>query len=396
MTGSKLILYRMQEGSFTQLFQRTGGRALVGSSILPILYFHSVSDERSKSWYKSYLTVSATLFETLLKYFVRRGFRFVTLGDYCNDRDLIASGRNICITFDDGYLDNYQFVYPLLKKYRARATIFVSPCYVDTSGITSENPRSEGFLTWEMMKEMESSGLVDIQSHTMTHSKVYASDRIRDFHNPCSDWLYPVTNAFPERRPYYISDERVKKLLPYGTPFLEETSAVTTRRVEINPSFSEYCVEKLQNTDWSRYSFRECFKLVENEYISLKAADELILSRESKEDYEHRVKWEIEESKKIIEEKLDKEVRCICWPHGDYNQFCVDTAFQAGYSLVHAVEGKGPVPDASFTRIGVTEGRFSTISALRVIAKVQALRGRFPYTLLPALNRLLSSSRRTS
>lgn len=362
----------------------------------PIIYFHSVSNEKHSHWYKSYLTISASLFERLLKYFVRRGFRFLTLDEYCSNQEQLSTGRNICLTFDDGYLDNYLCVFPLLKKYGAKATIFISPDYVDTSEIPSQESRRDGFLSWNDMREMEASGLVDIQSHTMTHSKVYSSDRIRDFHHPGSDWLYPVTNISPEKRPYYIGDENVKRLLPYGTPFFKETSAVTTRKVEINPSFSDYCVQKLKNIDWSHYSFQECFNLIEERYTALKAADELILSREARGDYEDRVRWEIEESKRIIEEKLDKTVSSICWPHGDYNQFCIDAAFKAGYRLVHAVKGKGPVPEASFTRIGVTEGRSSTMSALRVIAKVQALRGKFPYTLLSALNRIVSTSRRPS
>lgn len=359
-----------------------------------ILYFHSISPLRMNCWYKSYLTISVGLLEKLVRHFLLRGFNFVTLEECCYDNCKIEANKTIVLTFDDGYLDNYNYVFPLLKKYGAKATIFVSPDFVDPSESPRHQSHGGGFLSWAEMREMEASGLVDIQSHTMTHSKVYSSDYIREFHNPGSDWLYPVTNLFPEYKPFYIGNESVKNLLPFGTPFFTETSALTTRIVEINPSFTEFCVQRLQDTNWSNYSFQECFSHVHNRLSELKDAKQLIVSTETEENYKERVRWEIEESKRLIEENLQKEVSCICWPHGDYNQLCVDTAYEVGYKIVHAVAGKGPVPERSFSRMGVTEyPRSTTLSALRIIAKVEALRGRFPYTCVSSMNSLVAKAR---
>jgi len=73
----------------------------------------------------------------------------------------------ICLTFDDGYLDNYVYVWPLLKKYNARATIFVSPAFVQEN--TEARPTLEevwlgkadsgdlinaGFISWVEMEIM--------------------------------------------------------------------------------------------------------------------------------------------------------------------------------------------------------------------------------------------------
>lgn len=361
---------------------------------IPIIYFHSVSSQRNTQWYKSQLTVSTGLFETIVRYFSRKNYRFLFLDEYFSLKLKGNRGKCICITFDDGYLDNYLYAFPLLKKYGAKGTIFISPEYVDPSNALREKTNSGGFLSWEEMRHMEASGIVDIQSHTMTHSKVYSSDEIRDFHNPEADWLYPITNRFPETRPFYISDPSVKKLVPYGTPFFRESSAITTRQLSIDERFNEYCLNTLRKTNWTDYSFSECYKKIENRYENLKSGKKLVTSVESSEDYASRVKWEIGESKRLIQENLDKQVKYICWPHGDYNQFCIDAAAESGYTGFHAVPGKGPVPRNSFTRIGVTMLKNSELlSALRAITKVEASRGNFPFSLVSFIHGITRKKR---
>ncbi len=66
----------------------------------------------------------------------------------------------VVITFDDGYLSNYTMIYPILKKYHIPATIFVTVCNMNV------DPNK---MTWKQMREMEESGLVNIQSHSWMH-----------------------------------------------------------------------------------------------------------------------------------------------------------------------------------------------------------------------------------
>ena len=68
----------------------------------------------------------------------------------------------IMITFDDGYEDNYQNAYPILKKYGFTGTIFVITDFV------SNQPN---YLTWEQIKEMKANGM-DFQSHTASHKSM--------------------------------------------------------------------------------------------------------------------------------------------------------------------------------------------------------------------------------
>ena len=66
--------------------------------------------------------------------------------------------KSVVITFDDGYDDNYQHAFPVLKKYGFPATIFVITDVVN----------DEGYLTTAQMKEMMAQG-IEIGSHTRRH-----------------------------------------------------------------------------------------------------------------------------------------------------------------------------------------------------------------------------------
>ena len=65
--------------------------------------------------------------------------------------------KPVLITFDDGYRSNYELAYPLLQKYQARAAIAIM--------VYMQDNWAEGFLSWDMCREMTASGLVEIGSH---------------------------------------------------------------------------------------------------------------------------------------------------------------------------------------------------------------------------------------
>jgi hypothetical protein len=346
----------------------------------PVIYYHSIGPINT-NWYRNFLTIEPSVFEDHLAYFSKE-YSVITLKEYwLIQTERLSPVKNpLIITFDDGYLDNFIRAFPLLKKYGLKATIFISPEFVDQKfGVRSIND-SVGFLSWDEMKLMEASGLIDIQSHTMTHTKYFVSHKIKEFHYPKSDSLYPISNLFPSEKPYYIGNKNFEKLVPNGYPFFEEASSVIARRVEINQDFTQLCVDLLKKYDFKNYNFAEAFKIIRPFYDDYQSKDKLIIKRESEKEYKDRLNYEIVECKKIIEEKLNKKVEFLCWPHGDNNELCQKIAMDAGYLMTTIGKAKG-VKESNITRIPERMGAdFSTWNRKqKTIFKLKAFSGKKPY-----------------
>ncbi len=92
----------------------------------------------------------------------------------------------VLLTFDDGFINNYILAYPLLKKYGMKAMLFVATSFIEHLDMKREDfvplpheeawdllfteRRSEVMCTWKELKEMESNGIFDIQSHGHSHN----------------------------------------------------------------------------------------------------------------------------------------------------------------------------------------------------------------------------------
>lgn len=334
---------------------------------IPIIYYHSVAPAKHQTWSKKYLTLELKFFEEHLKYFSKNDYKFVLLKDVFKISDDVLSNspgiplpdkvgiqnvrhhpeeKRVCLTFDDGYLDNFIYVYPLLKKYNAKATIFVNPLFVDRRSIVRKtlddywNKKASlkeieqwGFLSWDEMRLMEQGGIVDIQSHTMTHTKYFVSDKIIGFHHPGADCVYVVGNLFPERLPYYIGDKDFEKLISYGYPYFEQKSSIIAKKVEINQSFIHSIIHLFKNFDWTQpYDFIKLLDKIKPIYDDAQSSNSIIESIETDEEYTKRIYFELGESKRIIENELNKKVEFCCWPSGDNTDFTHKLALDIGYT----------------------------------------------------------------
>ncbi len=125
---------------------------------LPILMYHAV-DEVSGP--RNRLVVPPEIFANQMRYLHERGYAVVTLDEAVSyiTQNRRLPRKTVAITFDDGYENNYTYAYPVLVKYHIPAAIFVIVRLVGT----------EGFLTWDQIREMSRSGIVNIESHSTSH-----------------------------------------------------------------------------------------------------------------------------------------------------------------------------------------------------------------------------------
>lgn len=119
---------------------------------LPVLMYHHVVPDGQAC---NDMTITVSRLERDLKWLQDHGYTTVL------PRELAAGDplpeKPVLLTFDDGYRSNYELAYPLFQKYQVKAVISIM-VFMQTVG-------AESFLTWDMCREMDASGLVEIGSH---------------------------------------------------------------------------------------------------------------------------------------------------------------------------------------------------------------------------------------
>ena len=145
---------------------------------IPVLMYHKIGTAPKGSKLAK-LWVSPAMFARQVDLLLKRGYTPVLL------RDLAAATQKdgkalpdkpVLITFDDGYRNNYTEAFRILKEKGAKGNIFVTYNSIERAN-EWHNPDEEPWqtmLSWDEMKEMLASGVMDIGSHTMNHANLAA------------------------------------------------------------------------------------------------------------------------------------------------------------------------------------------------------------------------------
>lgn len=123
-----------------------------------ILLYHSISIQGKSIGYPA---IDEKLFKRQMDYLVKYGYEPVFLSTIVNKykKDRKIPSKWIAINFDDGNRDFYDNFFPLLKTYKFKSTLFIITSRLDT----------EGYFSWEQLKEIKKGGLVEIGSHSLFH-----------------------------------------------------------------------------------------------------------------------------------------------------------------------------------------------------------------------------------
>ncbi|MGY4611484.1 polysaccharide deacetylase family protein [Thermostichus sp. MS-CIW-38] len=182
---------------------------LASLSYVPAIMYHDVVAGRKQVWFDTTAAELRQHFEAI-KQAGLTPIHIDQLYKHLRDGDPLPE-KAILLTFDDAYLGLYENAYPLLKEYNYPAAYFVQTGFVGV-------PTSKDHFTWDQMREMDASGLIDFAAHTVTHPpdlRVLDDARLRREVFDCKTKLeqelgHPIHYfAYPEGN----RDERVKQYL---------------------------------------------------------------------------------------------------------------------------------------------------------------------------------------
>jgi len=109
------------------------------------------------------MTVTAEVFDQQMKFLQDHGYHVVTFSDVA---DYFDQGRElptlpVIITFDDGWVTQYENALPVLSKYHFPATFFVVTDYIG----------HRGFVSWPQLQTLLTDGM-KIGSHSRSHPRL--------------------------------------------------------------------------------------------------------------------------------------------------------------------------------------------------------------------------------
>lgn len=117
-----------------------------------LMYHHVVPDTQREGY------ITPQRLNRELELLKMDGFNFISveqLAAFTNGEADVPPNA-VVLTFDDGYEDVYLHAFPVLKKHQVPGVVFI------IGGLIGK----DGYLNWDQVRSMESSGLVTIGGHT--------------------------------------------------------------------------------------------------------------------------------------------------------------------------------------------------------------------------------------
>ncbi|MBI2069222.1 MAG: polysaccharide deacetylase family protein [Elusimicrobia bacterium] len=135
---------------------------------IPVLMYHRMGEPPPESRQKA-LWISARRFEEQLDILLKNGYRAINFADMEAGR---IPEKPVVITFDDGYLSQYEIAFPILKKKGMTAVFYIVSEAVGKENMwhnAAEEPR-QPMMDLGQIKAMIAGGM-EMGSHAMTHTR---------------------------------------------------------------------------------------------------------------------------------------------------------------------------------------------------------------------------------
>jgi peptidoglycan/xylan/chitin deacetylase (PgdA/CDA1 family) len=320
-------------GTFTVPFSERGGRIrgcldvisgrfpafVLGGSVgalLPVFHFHEVT--------------RADL-EPKLRYLADNGYRSVNADEiaaYARG-DLRLPAPAVALCFDDAWKSLATVAGPLLKQFALTAIAYVIPARM-TEDAAPDSP----LATWAELEALHASGVIDVQSHTYSHSKIFCASEPLDF-------VQPGYGATPYlNRPQLSPPPALEFVTPadLGAPLYPARSRMSeARRVLVPRQVHDQCVDLVAREGGPSFFAADRWRERLRSLARFAA-----VPMERPEDQERAIEEELAESRSVLNDRLrTRSVKHICLPWGVSSQRTEALLKRVGYQSAFANRLRG-------------------------------------------------------
>jgi peptidoglycan/xylan/chitin deacetylase (PgdA/CDA1 family) len=283
---------------------------------VPVLVWHSVSDDAEWLPWADNISVRPHVFDAQMQSLARWGWQVIGSRDLGDWMDGIQAHpippKSVVLHFDDGYRDNALVAVPILRKLGFPATIFIATDFI------AKTPREDGkgYLSASELRSLDSEPLIEIACHGRDHGRLpvagptvgrFSLDNWR-MHAPL---IWGRTEG--DKSTWFEADTPVP--FSYGDPVPASDSSLTAR--------------------W----LKRCGTL------------------ETEAAQATRVETQLREARETLEAVLGRPVDHLCWPFDRVSETAVSAAQRAGFSMMTAGRGynRRGTSASAISRIHVTD-----------------------------------------
>ena len=269
------------------------------------LCYHRVLDEKGDNcdYSQDGMVCSKAFFKAQIEY-VRSRFAMISLRQLFEQQESSGQGPACMVAFDDGWADNYEHAYPILRKYDTPATMFLTTDFIDG-----------GKPFWHTR-------LIYLLLHgDLCKLNLKQLDR-NAYPDPVVRCLADLRNL---GRPLHIQDvdDIIETLKAYGQTHIERIVADLAQRLSL--SFSQLLRKRFSLT-WDQVLEMSGHKI---EYGSHGVTHRILTTLSPEE-----IDKEALESKRLLEERLGSKVLFFVCPNGDTSPQIQIRLQSAGYRCI--------------------------------------------------------------
>ncbi|MCC7416672.1 MAG: polysaccharide deacetylase family protein [Acidobacteria bacterium] len=301
----------------------------VPAGLLPVFHFHDVSRGE---------------LQPKLEFLADNGYRTVRADDIAAHaaRQTTLPPSSVALCFDDAWASLWTVAAPLLREYNLTAITYAIPARIeDAAGCRATiadhtGPAWDGppLVTWPELRELHTSGLVDVQSHTYSHSMIFHSTMVGGFVTP-SYAATPLLN-----RPQLSAQPmRFVTSADLGAPLYPARSRMSAaRRVLVSVDAHDRCVRHVAESGGAAFFGRPGWQ----EELARIADSARATERESESAQTRAIEEELDRSRVILNERLrTQSIRHICLPWGVSSDQTAAALVRVGYRSAFANRLRG-------------------------------------------------------
>ena len=296
--------------------------------------YHQVLDDvgSRREYLQQGLFVSQKIFDKQISHLTNK-YRPITLARMAGSlqKNEFLDRRSVVITFDDGWRDNYLQAFPMLKKHRAPAIIFLTTDYIGTSNIFWFLQISI-LMTYNKMSRGQLDELIAQITGDAASAKAISGAKQQEIDSLKSD-----------------TDWFIENLKQLDTPVIFKIIQRLSEKIGM-------VGDTAGETRWM-LNWEEVAEMSQNgiDFGSHGCSHKIMTTLDGVD-----IDRELKESKRILEEKLRKEINIFSYPNGDFSDEIQGRVRQCGYICAVATRGRsGSRPQLdlyALKRIGIHEG----------------------------------------